>query len=97
SLCTLSLHDALPILHNDPELAHYILKKITVVTIDYLNMQIDAGVNALQLFDSWAQALSWDDYKEFSHQYNNEIISKLNRKGVPRSEEHTSELQSREK
>jgi len=71
------------LLHNDPELAHFILAKIAKVTIDYLNMQIDAGVNALQLFDSWAQALSWDDYNEFSHQYNKEIISKLNRKGVP--------------
>jgi len=71
------------LLHNDPDLAHFILSKITKVTIDYLNMQIDAGVNALQLFDSWAQTLSWDDYKEFSHQYNKEIISKLNRKNVP--------------
>lgn len=71
------------LLHNDPELAHFILAKIAKVTIDYLNMQIDAGVNALQLFDSWAQALSWDDYNEFSHQYNKEILSKLNRKGVP--------------
>lgn len=71
------------LLHNDPELAHYILKKITKVTIDYMNMQIEAGVNALQLFDSWAQALSWDDYKEFSHAYNSEIIANLNREGVP--------------
>jgi len=71
------------LLHNNPELAHLILAKITKVTIDYLNMQIEAGVNALQLFDSWAQALSWDDYKEFSHQYNKEILSKLNRKNVP--------------
>ena len=71
------------LLHNDPKLAHFILAKIAKVTIDYLNMQIDAGVNALQLFDSWAQALSWDDYNEFSHQYNKEILSKLNRKGVP--------------
>jgi len=71
------------LLHNDPELAHYILKKITKVTIAYMNMQIEAGVNALQLFDSWAQALSWDDYKEFSHAYNTEIIANLNREGVP--------------
>ncbi len=71
------------LLHNDPELAHFILKKITKVTIEYMNMQIEAGVNALQLFDSWAQALSWDDYKEFSHAYNSEIIANLNREGVP--------------
>src|SRR5690606_34597352 len=46
------------LLNNQPELAHYLLKKIADVTIAYLNMQVDAGVNALQLFDSWALALS---------------------------------------
>ncbi len=70
-------------IHNQPELAHKLLRKIADVTIDYLNLQIAAGVNAVQLFDSWALALAWDDYKEFSHQYNVDIISKLNRKEVP--------------
>jgi uroporphyrinogen decarboxylase len=71
------------LIHNHPELAHQLLAKIAKVTVDYLNLQINAGVNALQLFDSWALALSWDDYKEFSHNYNTEIISKLNRKDIP--------------
>lgn len=70
-------------LNNEPELAHLILDKIATLTIDYMNMQIQAGVNALQLFDSWANALSWHDYKEFSHQYNKRIIEGLNREGVP--------------
>lgn len=70
-------------LHNEPEMAHQLLSKIATVTADYLNLQIAAGVNAIQIFDSWAQALAWDDYKEFSHQYIAEIISKLNRKDIP--------------
>lgn len=70
-------------IHNHPDLAHKLLSKIAAVTADYLNLQIAAGVNAVQLFDSWALALAWDDYKEFSHSYNVEIISKLNRKDVP--------------
>ncbi len=70
-------------LHNEPELAHSLLSKIASVTADYLNLQIAAGVNAVQIFDSWAQALAWDDYKEFSHRYIVEIISKLNRKDIP--------------
>ncbi len=70
-------------IHNEPELAHRLLSKIAKVTTDYLNLQIAAGVNAVQLFDSWALALSWDDYTEFSHQYNVDIISKLNRKDIP--------------
>ena len=70
-------------LHNQPELAHRLLAKIAKVTTDYLNLQIEAGVNALQIFDSWAQALSWDDYREFSHQYIQQIIAGLNRKDIP--------------
>jgi uroporphyrinogen decarboxylase len=70
-------------LHNHPEMAHQLLSKIAQVTVDYLNLQIEAGVDAVQLFDSWATALAWDDYKEFSHRYIKEIISKLNRKDIP--------------
>ncbi|WP_026898868.1 uroporphyrinogen decarboxylase [Daejeonella oryzae] len=70
-------------LHNQPEMAHQLLSKIAKVTTDYLNLQIEAGVNAIQIFDSWAMALSWDDYTEFSHRYIQEIISNLNRKDVP--------------
>ncbi|WP_304066309.1 uroporphyrinogen decarboxylase [Pedobacter glucosidilyticus] len=70
-------------IHNHPELAHKLLSKIATVTVDYLNLQIAAGVNAVQIFDSWALALSWDDYNEFSHRYIKEIISKLNRKDIP--------------
>lgn len=70
-------------LHNEPALAHRLLAKIATVTTDYLNLQMAAGVNAVQIFDSWAQALSWDDYTEFSHRYIVEIISNLNRKDIP--------------
>jgi len=71
------------LIHNEPELAHQLLSKIAKVTVDYLNLQIAAGVNAVQIFDSWAQALAWDDYKEFSHRYIAEIIAGLNRTGIP--------------
>lgn len=71
------------LMHNHPELAHRLLAKIAKVTTDYLNLQIAAGVNAVQLFDSWALALSWNDYQEFSHQYNQQIIAGLNRTNIP--------------
>lgn len=70
-------------LHNQPEMAHQLLAKIAKVTADYLNLQIAAGVNAVQIFDSWAMALAWDDYKEFSHRYITEIIANLDRKDIP--------------
>lgn len=71
------------LIHNHPELAHKLLAKIAKVTADYLNLQIAAGVNAVQIFDSWALALSWNDYQDFSHRYIQEIISNLNRTNVP--------------
>jgi len=71
------------LMHNKPEVAHKLLAKIAKVTADYLNLQIAAGVNAIQLFDSWAMALSWNDYQEFSHRYIQEIIANLNRKDIP--------------
>lgn len=70
-------------IHNEPALAHLLLSKIATVTANYLNMQIAAGVDAVQIFDSWALALCWDDYKEFSHQYIKQIITQLNRKDIP--------------
>jgi len=71
------------LIHNQPEVAHRLLAKIAKVTADYLNLQIAAGVNAVQIFDSWALALSWNDYQEFSHRYIQEIIANLNRKDIP--------------
>jgi uroporphyrinogen decarboxylase len=71
------------LIHNQPEVAHKLLAKIAKVTTEYLNMQIAAGVNAVQIFDSWALALSWNDYQEFSHRYIQEIIANLNRKDIP--------------
>jgi uroporphyrinogen decarboxylase len=71
------------LMHNHPEIAHELLSKIAKVTAAYLNMQIAAGVDAVQIFDSWAQALAWDDYKEFSHRYIAQIISQLDRKDIP--------------
>lgn len=71
------------LMHNQPKVAHKLLAKIAKVTADYLNLQIASGVNAVQIFDSWALALSWNDYQEFSHRYIKEIIANLNRKDIP--------------
>lgn len=67
------------LLNNEPALAHQLLQKIADVTISYLNMQIEAGVNAIQLFDSWALALSWNDYRDFAHYYNKYILDNIKR------------------
>ena len=49
-----------------PDAAHQLLQKITDTTIAYLKEKVKAGVNAVQVFDSWGGMLSPVDYQEFS-------------------------------
>ena len=60
-----------------PVAAHNLLQKITDTTISYLKAKIKAGVNAVQVFDSWGGMLSPNDYKEFSWYYIQQIIDAL--------------------
>ena len=61
----------------NPIAAHQLLQKITDTTIAYLKEKVRAGVNAVQIFDSWGGVLSPTDYKEFSWEYINQIIETL--------------------
>lgn len=67
----------------NPDLVHKILDKVTESTIQYLNAQIEAGVEALQIFDTWAGLLPYQEFKEFSLKYIEKVISSLNRKDIP--------------
>ncbi len=60
-----------------PLAAHQLLQKITDTTIAYLKEKVKAGVDAVQIFDSWGGMLSPADYQEFSWQYINQIIDAL--------------------
>ena len=60
-----------------PQAAHTLLQKITDTTIAYLKEKITAGVDAVQIFDSWGGMLSPDDYGVFSWQYIQQIIDAL--------------------
>lgn len=60
-------------LYQNPELLHKILNKLTGVLKLYLEEQIKAGANAVQIFDSWASALEYDKFFEFSFNYMLEI------------------------
>ncbi len=60
-----------------PVAAHQMLQKITDITIDYLKAKVKAGVNAVQVFDSWGGMLSPTDYQEFSWKYIQQIIDAL--------------------
>jgi uroporphyrinogen decarboxylase len=60
-----------------PVAAHELLQKITDTTIAYLKEKVNAGVDAVQVFDSWGGMLSPVDYGEFSWQYIQQIIDAL--------------------
>jgi uroporphyrinogen decarboxylase len=60
-----------------PVAAHTLLQKITDTTIAYLKKKVAAGVNAVQVFDSWGGMLSPVDYQEFSWKYIHQIIEAL--------------------
>jgi uroporphyrinogen decarboxylase len=60
-----------------PQLMHALLDKIALSVIDYLNAQIRAGAQAVQIFDTWGGVLSPSCYEQFSLQYMEKIIKGL--------------------
>ncbi|QND86700.1 Uroporphyrinogen III decarboxylase [Chromobacterium vaccinii] len=66
-------------LYSRPELLHHILEANTQSVIAYLNAQIDAGAQAVQIFDTWGGALSHAAYREFSLAYMQRIVAGLKR------------------
>ena len=62
---------------SSPTEAHNLLQKITDTTINYLKGKVNAGVDAVQIFDSWGGLLSPYDYQEFSWKYIQQIIDFL--------------------
>ncbi|WP_373497298.1 uroporphyrinogen decarboxylase [Aquiflexum sp.] len=65
-------------LYTEPVLSHKLLQMITDSTINYLKAQIEAGVNLVQIFDSWAGILPPDHYREFSLPYISQICDAIN-------------------
>ncbi|MBP6346294.1 uroporphyrinogen decarboxylase [Neisseriaceae bacterium CLB008] len=66
-------------MYSRPELLHKILAVNTQAVIDYLNAQIEAGAQAVQIFDSWGGVLSDAAYETFSLNYMQQIIAGLKR------------------
>lgn len=64
-------------LYTQPELMHQLLDKLALSVIDYLNAQIRAGAQVVQIFDTWGGALSHAAYQEFSLAYMEKIVRGL--------------------
>ncbi len=70
-------------LFSDPALFRSVMELITEVTISYLSAQIEAGVQAIQLFDTWAGVLTRHDFRDAALVYARRIFNALRKRGVP--------------
>jgi uroporphyrinogen decarboxylase len=72
------------LMYGDPELWHALLGRLTDITISFLQIQVAAGVSAVQLFDSWVGAVSPQDYRHAILPHTSRIFAALEPSGVPR-------------
>lgn len=75
--------EARAMMHRDPTLFRDLLERIADAIAPYLSAQIDAGANAVQIFESWAAALSPEDFEGFALPVVRSIIERVRRPGVP--------------
>ena len=68
----------------EPELWHQLMGRLTDITIAFLKAQLDAGVDAVQLFDSWAGALSEAAYQTHVAPHSARVLAEVAGYGVPR-------------
>jgi uroporphyrinogen decarboxylase len=66
-------------MYDRPDLMHELLEKIADSVIAYLNAQVAAGAQALQIFDTWGGVLSPRDFEQFSLAYMERIVDRLAR------------------
>jgi uroporphyrinogen decarboxylase len=70
------------LMYNDSGAWHAMMALIARALVKYLNAQIDAGAQAVQLFDSWVGALSYDDYREYVLPHTHAVIEGI-KPGTP--------------
>jgi len=72
------------LMHSEPELWHALAGRLAEIALTFLRAQLDAGVDLVQLFDSWAGALSLREYREFVQPHSAAVLRGLADYGVPR-------------
>lgn len=72
------------LMRSDPKTWHALLDTLADTTITFLQAQLAAGIDALQLFDSWAGALSLADYREFVLPHSKKVLDAVSSAGVPK-------------
>jgi uroporphyrinogen decarboxylase len=72
------------LMYGDPDLWHALCGRLAEITREFLRVQIAAGVSAVQLFDSWAGALSEADYRRYVLPHSAAVLEGIADTGVPR-------------
>jgi uroporphyrinogen decarboxylase len=72
------------LMYGNPVLWHALLDRLADITISFLRVQVEAGVSAVQLFDSWAGIVSPDDYRQHVLPYSTRVFTALKVYQVPR-------------
>ncbi|HKR49387.1 MAG TPA: uroporphyrinogen decarboxylase [Pseudonocardiaceae bacterium] len=72
------------LMHSQPEVWHALLDRLAELTLTFLRVQAAAGVDAVQLFDSWAGALSQREYRQFVFPHSARVFAGLAATGLSR-------------
>jgi uroporphyrinogen decarboxylase len=67
----------------EPNSWHALMSKLTDLTVAFLRAQIEAGVDAIQMFDSWAGTLSLADYRQYVLPHSSRVFATLSEYGLP--------------
>jgi len=70
-------------IYTNPKDAHALLDKLARTVAAYLSANIEAGAQAVQIFDTWGGILPPDEFREFSLRYIEQVLKLLKRNGVP--------------
>jgi uroporphyrinogen decarboxylase len=72
------------LMYQQPDTWHALCARLAEIALEFLRVQVAAGVSAVQLFDSWAGALSEADYRRFVLPHSAHVLGGLAGAGVPR-------------
>jgi len=72
------------LMYSDPDLWNALLGRIAAIAGQFLRLQVEAGASAIQLFDSWAGALSPSDYRTFVQPHSQAVLESVADLDVPR-------------
>ena len=71
------------LIYSNPRDAHLLLEKVATVVASHLRAQVEAGAQAVQIFDTWGGVLGQEEFEEFSLRYIHQVVSAVAGKGVP--------------